>query len=148
MVTSSLGILSDQLPFRHNALIRNPDVIKFFYYRRSDKLKVLATEPLIISNEALGYDLTFQLDSFVYYYKSDISSYRGTCLFTEKLGTVSQAMAWKTNREKAYFGSKLHFIRSYYDSTLKQNGFLVDVLDDNDNTKFARLANPYDQKVL
>lgn len=129
-------------PFAENCVIQNRDVMKFYYYRRSDKLKVLATEPLVITNESLGYDLRYQLDSFVYYYKTELSSYRGTCLFTEKLGTVSQAMIWKTNREKAYFGSRLHFMRSFYDSTLKQDGFTVDLLEENDKTKFTRLLNP------
>lgn len=129
-------------PFAEKCTLQNRDAVKFYYYRRSDKLKVLATEPLLINNEALGYDLRYQLDSFVYYYKTDLSAYRGTCFFTEKLGTVSQAMVWKENRDKAYFGSRLHFMRSFYDSTVKQDGFTVDLLDDNDKNKFNRLVNP------
>ncbi|MET0394500.1 MAG: carboxypeptidase-like regulatory domain-containing protein [Chitinophagaceae bacterium] len=129
-------------PFAEKCTLQNPEVLKFYYYRRSDKLKVLATEPLQISNEALGYDLRYQLDSFVYYYKTDLSSYRGTCFFSEKLGTVSQAMDWKKNREKAYAGSRMHFMRSVYDSTLKQDGFTVDILDETDKTRFLRLGSP------
>jgi len=133
-------------PFAENCIIQNKDSLRFFYYSRSDKLKVLATEPLLITNNALGYDLRYQLDSFVYYYKTDLSSYRGTCLFTEKLGTVSQAMVWKTNREKTYFGSRMHFMRSVYDSILKKEGFTIDLLDENNKTKFSRLLNPLDKK--
>lgn len=129
-------------PFAKQCTIENKDSIRFFYYRRTDKLKVLSTEPIIISNDALGYEMRYQLDSFVYYYKDDLSSYRGTCLFTEKLGTVSQAMVWKANREKAYLGSRMHFMRSVFDSTLKEDGFTVDILNENDKTKFARIANP------
>lgn len=133
-------------PFSEKCTIQNKDVVKFFYYRRSDKLKVMATEPLLIVNDALGYDLRYQLDSFVYYYKTDLSSYRGTCFFTEKLGTVSQAMVWKTNREKAYFGSRLHFMRSVYDSTVKQSGFTISELNANDKTKFSLLTKPLSEK--
>ena len=133
-------------PFAKECAIQNPDSVRFFYYRRTDKLKVLATAPLVITNDALGYELRYQLDSFVYYYKTDLSSYRGTCLFTEKLGTVSQAMVWKANREKAYFGSRMHFMRSVYDSTLKQSGFTVSLLDENDKTRFCRLLSPLSQK--
>lgn len=133
-------------PFAEKCTLQNPEVLKFYYYRRSDKLKVLATEPLQISNEALGYDLRYQLDSFVYYYKTDLSSYRGTCFFSEKLGTVSQAMDWKKNREKAYAGSRLHFMRAIYDSTVKQDGFTIDILDENDKTKFLRLMAPLSQQ--
>jgi len=141
-----IGHFIGSTPFAKNCTIQNKDVVKFFYYRRSDKLKVLATEPLVISNDALGYDLRYQLDSFVYYYKTELSSYRGTCFFTEKLGTVNQAMAWKANREKAYFGSRLHFMRSVYDSTLKQSGFNIATLNENDKTKFGMLLKPLDNK--
>ncbi len=132
-------------PFAEKCSIQNRDAVRFFYYKRSDKLKVLATEPVIISNDALGYDIRYQLDSFVYYYKTDMSSYRGTCFFTEKLGTVSQAMVWKANREKAYFGSRMHFMRSYYDSTVKQSGFNISLINDDKKT-FGLLTNPYNKK--
>jgi CarboxypepD_reg-like domain len=129
-------------PFSRKCTIENKDVVKFYYYRRSDKLKVLATEPIIISNNALGYDLRYQLDSFVYYYKTDLSSYRGTCFFSEKTASTPQELAWKTNRKKAYFGSRMQFMRSLYDSTVSKDGFLVSLLDDNDNHKFNRLPIP------
>ncbi len=133
-------------PFAANCTIMNKDVVRFFYYRRTDKLKVLATEPLVINNEALGYDLQYKLDSFVYHYKTNISSYRGTCFYTEKLGTVSQAMIWKANREKAYAGSRMHFMRSVYDSTVKESGFNISLLDEADKTRFLFLLKPLDHK--
>jgi hypothetical protein len=129
-------------PFADKCSIQNPDAVRFFYYKRSDKLKVLTTEPLVIANDALGYDIRYQLDSFVYYYKTELSSYRGTCFFSEKLGTVSQAMVWKANREKAYFGSRMHFMRSYYDSTLKESGFTISTIN-ADNKTFGLLTKPY-----
>lgn len=132
-------------PFAGKCTIQNKDMVRFFYYKRSDKLKVLATEPLVISNDALGYDIRYQLDSFVYYYKTDISSYRGTCFFTEKLGTVNQAMEWKANREKAYYGSRMHFMRAYYDSTLKQEGFNISLINDDQKT-FGLIIKPYDKQ--
>ncbi len=135
-------------PFAEKCKIQNPEVVKFYYYKRSDKLKVLAIEPLIISNDALGYDLRYQLDSFVFYNKTEISSYRGVCLFTEKLGTVSQAMIWKANREKAYAGSRMQWMRAGYDSTLKQSGFNVAILNEKDKTKFDLLSIPLHNKYF
>ncbi len=44
----------------------NPEVLKFYFLKRSNKLRVLATEPLQIENKALGYNLRYQLDSFIY----------------------------------------------------------------------------------
>ncbi len=129
-------------PFAEKCSIQNPEAVRFFYYKRSDKLKVLSTESLVISNDALGYNLHYQLDSFVYYYKTDMSSYRGSCFFSEKLGTVSQAMVWKANREKAYAGSRMHFMRAFYDSTLKDEGFTVSEINADKKT-FGLLTNPY-----
>jgi len=132
-------------PFAAQCTLLNPEVLEFFYYRKTEKLKVLATEPLLISNKALGYTLRYELDSFMYYYPTEISSYRGYSFFTEDTAASRfEEREWKLNRSKVYYGSKLHFMRSYYDSTLKQEGFLIDVLDEKDTTRFYRIANPYD----
>ena len=124
--------------------VNNKEVLKFYYYKRSNKLKVFATEPIQVSNKALGYDLHYQLDSFVYYYNSNINSYRGYCLFSEMEGDDSLKKIWIANRTKAYYGSKLHFLRSYYDSSLTEDGFVIDMLDENNDTKFNKVADPYD----
>lgn len=122
----------------------NPEVLKFLYFKRSDRLKILASEPLQISNRSLGYNLRYELDSFVYFFKTDMNSYRGRCLYTEMEGTEEEKQLWKKNREEAYYGSRLHFLRSYYDSTLKEDGFTVDLLSKTRTNKFDRLSNPYD----
>ena len=131
-------------PNASQCTLQNPDVLHFYYYKKSDKLKVLATEPVLISNKALGYNLRYQLDSFMYYYKTQISSYRGYCFFTQMEGSFHDQNAWSANRKKVYFGSKLQFMRSYYDSTLAENGFEIGLLDENDKTKFNVVQNPYD----
>jgi len=131
-------------PVADSLILQNPEALKFYYFKRSDKLKVLATEPLRMSNNALGYTMQYALDSFVYYYKTDINSYRGNCFYTQMEGSEEQLQAWKEARKKMYYGSRLHFMRSYYDSTLKGNGFTVDMLSSTDKNKFNRLVNPYD----
>lgn len=123
--------------------LQNPDAVHFYFYKKSNKLKVLADSSLKIINKALGYELLYQLDSFVYYYKTDINSYRGYCLYSEMNGTDDEKKLWSINRKKAYYGSKLHFMRAYYDSTLEQDGFAIDMLDENNETKFNKV-NPYD----
>lgn len=130
--------------FSDSCVLQNPEALKFYFYKRSDKLKVLAEQPLLISNRSLGYNLRYQLDSFVFYNKTNINSYRGSCLYTAMEGTEEEQKQWKENRKAAYFGSRLHFLRSYYDSSLKEEGFTVDVLSTSDNNRFHRLANPYD----
>ena len=60
-------------PFADSCSLLNPQALKFLYYKKTDRLKVLATEPLQISNRALGYHLRYELDSFVYHFKKDLS---------------------------------------------------------------------------
>jgi hypothetical protein len=131
-------------PFASQTTLLNPEVLKFYYYKRDDRLKVLATEPLQIKNEALGYSLRYDLDSFVHRYKNNVNSYRGYCLFTELEGTWDENNQWRENRRLAYEGSRLHFIRSYFDSSLGKEGFHVDLLSKTMKNKFDRLTNPYD----
>ena len=122
----------------------NPQALKFFYYKRSDRLKVLATEPLQIQNRALGYNIRYELDSFVYHYPTKLNSYKGNCLFTAMEGSYDQMDRWDEARREAYAGSRLHFLRAYYDSALQKEGFTVDVLSTRSARKFDRLINPYD----
>jgi hypothetical protein len=131
-------------PFSDSCMLANPEVLKFYYYKRTDRLKVLATEPLQVINRSLGYSLRYELDSFVHHYQQEVSSYRGFCLYTPLDGSDLERITWRRNREKAYYGSRLHFLRAYYDSTLKQEGFTVDLLSNKGNATFHRLSNPFD----
>lgn len=129
-------------PLADSCFLQNPEALKFYYYKRSDKLKVLATEPLRIENRSLGYQIHYALDSFIS--KNNLVSYRGNCFYRLMEGSNEEQAAWQKARNLAYYGSRLHFLRSYYDSTLSQNGFTVDILSANATKKFDRLDNPYD----
>jgi hypothetical protein len=59
-------------------------------------------------------------------------------------GNDSMQRIWASNRAKAYKGSRLQFMRSYYDSTLIEDGWSIDMLDENDSNKFNKVKNPYD----
>ena len=131
-------------PLADSCILQNPQALKFLYYKRNDRLKVLASEPLQISNRSLGYTLRYELDSFVYYMKTDMNSYRGRCLYTQMEGSPEEQAVWNRNRRSAYLGSKLHFLRSYYDSTLKQEGWNIEMLSKTSAVKFDRVPNPYD----
>lgn len=131
-------------PLADSCQLLNPQALKFYYYKKSDRLKVLATEPLQLENKLLGYHLRYELDSFVQYNKTGLDTYRGHCFYTEMDGDSMQQLAWKQNRRAAYYGSRLHFLRSYYDSTLSHDGFTVDMISPTDSTRFESLPNPYD----
>lgn len=131
-------------PNAAQCVLENPEVLKFYFYKRSNRLKVMATEPIRIRNNALGYLLRYQLDSFVYYYSTDINLYRGYCLFSEMEYNDTLNKIWTINRRRTYEGSKLQFMRSYYDSTLLEDGWIIDLLDEYNDKKFIKVTDPYD----
>jgi hypothetical protein len=51
---------------------------------------------------------------------------------------------WTINRRRTYEGSKLQFMRSYYDSTLLEDGWIIDLLDEYNDKKFIKVTDPYD----
>lgn len=130
-------------PNAAQCVLENKDAVHFYFYKKRNKLKVKAAENLVITNNALGYKIHYQLDSFIYEYNSNVSSYTGYPLFEELSGTAEQQDHWKENRLYAYTGSRLHFIRSWYDSTLKYEGFVLEMADSTNPNKFTVLKDPY-----
>jgi hypothetical protein len=127
--------------------IENKDSIVFYYYKKRNKLKVKAKSPIVILNRALGYKIQYQLDSFVNDYNTHISSYTGYPLFENMTGTADDQQRWTKNRYRTYIGSRLHFMRSWYDSTLKDEGFQVETLNAPESDKGTFVQNPYDGTI-
>lgn len=133
-------------PNAAQCVLENKDAVHFYFYKKRNKLRIKATDMLHITNNALGYKITYQLDSFVYYYNDNISSYTGYPLFEEMQGTPDQEQTWKQNRLYAYAGSRLHFVRSWYDSTLDDEGFVLETADSG-SSKMHKIRNPYDSSI-
>jgi hypothetical protein len=137
-------------PFTKQCLIVNTDDVKFYYSKKKNRLKVKAEQPVIVMNYALGYKIQYQLDSFIYDYNTKFSAYTGVAFYTELDSTAEQKIIWAQNREKAYYGSRLHFMRCYYDSTLVENGFQLEQISTDSITGklvYTSLANPYDSTI-
>ena len=128
-----------------NCKIKNPEVLKFYFSKRKNRLKVLATETLQIENKSLGYNIKYALDSFTHEYNSEISLYTGYPLFEEMQPADSlQKQQWADARSNAYKGSTLHFMRSIYNKNLKENGFEIQFLVKNSDKQTAiPLKNEY-----
>lgn len=91
------------------------------------KLNVSADSLLIIKNEALGYTLKYDL---VYFnLSSDSISFYGYPLFEDWFDTGAGLKGVLKNRKIAYEGSKLHFFRSLFSHSLKEEGFEVHKLN-------------------
>ena len=110
-------------PVAEQCTIENPEVL-FFDRRWWGKLTAQAREPLIITNPALGYKVTYFLEEF--------ESAGGTIRFDgeplfEPLPPPDSATAerWRKSRRSAYEGSFRHFMQSLLDDTLEDEGFYV-----------------------
>ncbi|MEO6456509.1 MAG: carboxypeptidase-like regulatory domain-containing protein [Ginsengibacter sp.] len=114
-------------------IIKNPEVLKFFFSKKRNRLRVVSNEPLVVMNNALGYKITFAIDSFTYEYNDKITQFTGYPLFEEMQGTADQHAIWLQNRLQAYMGSQLHFMRSLFDKTLDEEGFEVQFIVKNNN---------------
>ena len=134
-----LGMTSNSIQCK----IENPESLRFFYSKKKNRLKVTAREDLRVSNKALGYSIRYQLDSFVHEYASGNTQYTGFPFFEEMTGSTEEQENWNSNREKAYYGSLLHFMRCYYDSTIGENGYKLEKVDAGSN-KSKLINNPYD----
>ena len=125
--------------------IKNKEVLKFFFSKRKNRLKVMAADPILIENNALGYIIKYALDSFTYEYASQVGLYTGNPLFEEMTAlSTDQQMKWQQARLDAYHGSVLHFMRSVYNKQLKEEGFEIQfVVKINGKDSALRLKNYY-----
>lgn len=116
-------------PNSKQCVIKNKEVLKFYFYKRRNRLKVMATAPLEIVNNALGYSIKYTIDSFTHEYNTSVSTFSGYPLFEEmQPETPEQKSNWDSTRLVAYRGSILHFMRSLYTKKLKEEGFQIQFL--------------------
>jgi CarboxypepD_reg-like domain len=108
--------------------IQNPEVLHFFFSKKKNRLKITATEPLVIKNEVLGYNIKYELDSFTHEYKTELSTYSGNPLYENMQGDSVQMQKWNMARKEAYKGSLLHFMRSIFNKDLKEQQFEIQYL--------------------
>ncbi len=135
-------------PNAAQCFIRNPEALRFFYTKKRNRLKVTAKEDLIIVNNALGYTIRYQLDSFSYDYNTNISQYTGYPFFIETDTTETVKENWKKNRARTYLGSRLHFMRTLYDSTVIDEGFVIEKMgDDTKDNKGIVIEHPYSEDL-
>lgn len=121
-----MEMLIGKTPNALDCKLLNKDAIKFIFNKKENILRAFATEPLRIRNDALGYDLSYELKEFEHNYKTRIFYYQGYPLFTQrKHRNNRQLKKWLSNRAETYEGSLMHFMRSLYKNTLVKDGFEI-----------------------
>lgn len=129
--------------------IKNKDVLRFHFYRKSKRLVVSTVEPLIIVNKALGYTLEFHLEAFSYDFSDGLVRFHGFLFFREMAPTYTgQQKVWEIARQRAYLGSLRHFMRSLYQGRLSQEGFLFLNRVKRPNTEKERVKAIYNPAIV
>ena len=137
-------------PNAADCILQNPEALRFFFTKnkKRHRLKVTADEELLIQNNALGYLIRYQLDSFSYDYNSNISQFTGFPFFIETDTSEEVSAQWIRNRAKTYLGSRLHFMRALYDSIATEEGFIVERMEGaGKNARGVLLQDLYDSSL-
>lgn len=111
--------------------IINPDVLSFDFDKKTETLRVTADDFIIVKNDALGYQVEFLLNQFIFTKNPDwsyLTYYDGQALFKSLHGSKARRNRWTKNRLKAYLGSTMHFFRAAADNKLTENGFILHTL--------------------
>ncbi|MFD2966675.1 carboxypeptidase-like regulatory domain-containing protein [Sphingobacterium bambusae] len=108
--------------FAKQTKILNPEVLRFRYQATEKVLQVSATEPLQISNRALGYEINYDLLDYHMDFRSGHLYYEGFASFQDSK-KISNKM--HKNRQAAYMTSFMRFIRSTYSHSWKADGYNV-----------------------
>ncbi|AUC82695.1 carboxypeptidase-like regulatory domain-containing protein [Lacinutrix sp. Bg11-31] len=124
--------------FGKKCVILNEEVLVLNFERETKQLIVSAKAPVIVKNESLDYVLTYDIEDFYINYDIKIKgrknleklsktvtfmSYSGTTFF-ENIDSGKHKLAL-LNREKAYKGSTLHFMRSIASNSLNEENFQI-----------------------
>jgi hypothetical protein len=114
-----------------NCVILNPEIINFSSQKITAYHMLLNADTddfLIIENRRLGYRVKYLLRTFNHNGTRRITSYDGDCYFEELEGTDLEKIVWMENRETAYGGSLMHYLRSVFAKTTVHEGFTTNEL--------------------
>jgi hypothetical protein len=124
--------------------IKNEKALRFRYYKKSRRLTAYCDEPVLLENKALGYTISYQLENFEVNYADKTMFFLGYSLF-EPIDRTNRTrqQKWAGNREAAYAGSVMHFMRSLYADQLFSEGFEVRRLVRTPNREKERVRKLY-----
>ena len=108
--------------YSDNCEITNNVVLNF--KKESGSLAAFASEPLIVQNNALGYNIRIDLLQFNYNMNEESVNYKIKTFYAE-ISTDDEINkgCWEINRNEAYYGSLQHFLKCLVNKRTKENGF-------------------------
>ena len=105
--------------------ISNEDDIRFITSQDKDTLKAFSLKPVFIINKGLGYKITYYLNKFEYIKSAYRHQLIGNSLFDEDTISIPGEQNFQARRDNAYYGSKMHLIRSLWHDDLKSGGYII-----------------------
>jgi hypothetical protein len=112
--------------------ILNPGDLRLHLDQQDNVLKGYSVKPLKIINRALGYTIIYDLTDFNFNLKTGFLQIIGNPYFQPLKGTTGQNTRWRRNRLIAYYGSRMHLLRSLFsDSPDNENFKIFDFAVDN-----------------
>ena len=115
-------ILFNDTDFSSNCSLQNPEVLDFEFDKSQDLLSAVASEPLIVSNSALGYMI--ELHDFTLEGSPDYFQWKGATFFSEsESSNATELREWEANRKTAYRGSSRHFFSALANKRLIDEQF-------------------------
>lgn len=106
--------------------ITNEEDIILTYNPDSDTLKAFSSNPILIDNKALGYNIIYYLDKFEFCWSKNYLLILGNYIFKEdSTNKNSQQKRFERRRRSAFLGSRMHFFRALWENNLDSAGFTV-----------------------
>jgi CarboxypepD_reg-like domain len=124
-----------QTEFSERCEIVNPKALYLEYDKEARQLKATTDDDVLeIINNALGYKIKYIVKDFLIDYASSYTYYVGYATY-EKLEPKNkrQQRKWDNNRQVAYEGSIMHFLRSMHRRTAASEGYVIRTLRRFDN---------------
>jgi hypothetical protein len=128
-----------QTPNARNCKIKNEKAVRFRFFKKSNRVIAYSDEPIIFENKALGYRIKYQLEEFEVNFSTQTSLFSGFPFFEDMENGKELRRKWKRSRNKAFYGSMMHFMWCLYHDSLAQQGFEV--------RRMQRLPNVEKQRV-
>jgi hypothetical protein len=93
-------------------------------------IKAFAYKPLQIRNKSLGYSIIYFLDRFEYNGRTGSLTLLGNIIFKDEISSLEEDQRSKIERRRVdtYLGSRMHFFRSLWENTLKENDFQLSII--------------------
>jgi hypothetical protein len=121
----------------------NPEVLRFRLSEKGKLLTVIAKEPLVVENKALGYRVRYQLEEFWFDFDTKLLFYAGFPFFEPMKGSEKRQQQWAAKRKEVYTGSVLHFMRALHAGRFQEEGFEVRTLEKKPNLEKERVRKLY-----